>query len=247
MEVQIAEASFTAMKKASKASQINININITIPVYWHAIQSNQSLIGGHVPIHQINNSIKVLNEDFELAGFSFKLMNLSYVTNQTWFERDIRAEMKEVLRQGNANTLNIYSTSLPGLLGYTTLPSNYQLNPKNDGVVIRYSTVPGGTYYPFNLGKTLTHEVGHWLGLYHTFQGANCTGKGDEVWDTPAHEAPNFGCPRRDLPDTCPKQPGKDPIFNFMNYGDDVCLNEFTAGQVERMHQQFMVYRRGKP
>ena len=73
--------------------------------------------------------------------------------------------MKTQLRKGRANTLNVYtvgsaSDSLEGLLGYATFSWSYVNNTKNHGVVLIYSSVPGGTYYPYDEGKTLTHEVG---------------------------------------------------------------------------------------
>ncbi|KAJ7869152.1 metalloprotease [Mycena olivaceomarginata] len=214
----------------------------SINVYFHVITVNGTLSEGDIPEVQIKKQIEVLNEDYNKTGITFILGNVSRTTNATWFnsaapETSEQTEMKSALRQGHAYTLNVYtvgftSGSGKNLLGYATFPSSYIASPKDDGVVILYSSLPGGSVSPYNLGKTLTHEVGHWVGLYHTFEGGcgEITGEtsGDYVSDTAAEASPAVGCPEKR--DTCTKFPGVDPIRNFMDYTDDSCMTEFTPG-----------------
>ena len=108
-----------------------------------------------------------------------------------------------------------------------------------DGVVIARSTLPGGRAGRHSAGDSAVHETGHWLGLLHTFAGG-CGPHGDRVADTAPQAKPSYACrPQRD---TC-SAPGRDPVHNFMDYGDDACMDRFTAGQVVRMRDSWQRLR----
>ncbi len=92
--------------------------------------------------------------------------------------------------------------------------------------------MPGGPLPGLNQGKTLVHETGHYWGIYHVF-GENCKTDADEVDGTPIQKGDTNGCPSS--ADSCPGEPGYDAIHNYMDYSDDECLWEFSAGQIERM------------
>lgn len=215
---------------------------------------------------QVAAQMDVLNEDYTGTGLSFVLEGVGYTDNFTWFNNvapntTYQTQMKSLLRVGEANTLNVYTVRLvqslaqvisidgqvgfragnwTGTLGYATFPYDYAASPQDDGVVINSLTLPGGLKAHYNLGRTLTHEVGHWAGLYHTFQGG-CDGEdGDGVDDTPAEAEPAYACPVGR--DTCPAA-GADPIHNYMDYTYDSCMSEFTPGQVQRMRDFMRVYR----
>ena len=221
-----------------------------IPVYWHVINNGTGIANGDIPTLQINNQISVLNAAYAGTGYGFVLAAVDRTTNASWYTATngttAERNMKNALRQGSADDLNIYSNNMGGgLLGWATFPSSYASSPKMDGVVILFSSVPGGTTVPYNEGDTATHEAGHWLGLYHTFQGG-CSNSGDLVSDTAAERSPAYGCPVDR--DSCvgKKFPGPDPITNFMDYTDDACMSTFTSGQVTRIDAQWTTYRNGK-
>ena len=222
----------------------------TINVYVHRIHASNGS-GGLPTTNQtaINSQISILNAAY--AGVAnFALATIDDSNNDAWYTAtdagSAETQMKTSLRKGTADDLNMYFNNMGGgLLGWATFPSSYAGNPKDDGVVILFSSLPGGSAAPYNLGDTATHEVGHWMGLYHTFQGG-CTTQGDLVSDTPAEKSAAFGCPTGRNSCAQGKYPGNDPITNFMDYTDDSCMNTFSAGQQARMQNAWTTYRSGK-
>lgn len=178
--------------------------------------------------------------------FRFELDHINWVVSQEWYEvtpGKVEYAMKKELKEGDSETLNVYSANIGGgLLGWAYFPKDYNNGHAfRDGVVILDESMPGGSAAPYNGGDTLTHEVGHWLMLEHTFSGG-CTARGDGVADTPREAQPQFGCPEG--ADTC-AAPGLDPIHNFMDYTVDDCMYEFTPGQADRMSDAWVAFRAG--
>jgi hypothetical protein len=234
-----------------KANPVNhaVSGSVELDVYFHVITNTSGQ--GALSSQQINAQVNVLTDAFAEHGWTFRLRGVDTTVNNSWFTAGpgstAEKQMKAALRVGGASTLNVYTTNPGGgYLGWATFPSSYSSRPSEDGVVLLYSSLPGGSAVPYNEGDTGTHEVGHWLGLYHTFQGG-CNGFGDDVADTPAEKSPAYGCPIGR--DSCTKgknAEGLDPVQNFMDYTDDACMDHFTSGQGSRMSAQFAAYRDGK-
>jgi hypothetical protein len=214
-----------------------------ISVYFHVIDIG---LVGYVSDAQIADQMKVLNGAFTSTGWSFDLVTVDRTTNATWFAMGYNSvaeqQAKTALHKGGPGDLNIYTANLGGgLLGWATFPADYATRPSNDGVVLLFDSLPGGLAVPYAKGDTAVHEVGHWMGLYHTFQGG-CTKQNDLVADTPAEKSADFYC--TDGRDSC-RAGGLDPVTNYMDYGTDLCMDHFTPDQDTRMDYQFSAYRSG--
>jgi len=226
---------------------------VRIPVYFHSIYAGNQ---GKVSAAEMDRQIATMNAAYggrlggAATGFSFVLKGRDWTDNRTWYQnpQDSDKRFMPKLHRGGPGTLNLYSVDMgDSLLGYSSFPWGVKKHPKLDGVVIHVGTMPGGSIADYNLGYSAVHETGHWLGLYHPFEGwdattgaSGCNGPGDRVADTPAEGSPSQGCPAGK--DTCPI-PGVDPIHNFMDYSYDSCMNQFTRGQSQRMHKLWAAYR----
>jgi len=132
-----------------------------------------------------------------------------------------------------ASYLNIWVVgSMGGVLGYATFPES--AGQWNDGVVLasKYTGVTGATA-PYNLGRTATHEVGHYLNLRHIWGDATCGN--DFVADTPTQTGSNSGSPTYPLYNTCGGVQRSVMFMNYMDYVDDSAMYMFSAGQRDRM------------
>ena len=247
MEAQLAKAlaakglSRSASGEAKKPSGAGAFAAATIQVHWHTITDGSK---GVLSASEINSQITVLNNAYASSGFSFALASTTTTNNASWYNgldhgTSQERAMKTALHKGDNSDLNLYSANLAGgLLGWATFPK--QQTDVMDGVVILDESLPGGSASPYNLGDTATHEVGHWLNLYHTFQGGCSDTAGDYVSDTAAEASPASGCPTGR--DTC-TLPGLDPIKNFMDYSNDACMDHFSTGQKTRMQSAWTAYR----
>jgi len=243
---------FLALGTAADCSSSNTTIRpeydpstgtITIPVWVHQIRNTAGTLGV-LNASQTSSQISALNAAFASAGFQFTLAGTT-LTNRTQWYNDGGTYYNTLARDVN-NNLNIYTNTASGNLGYAYVPSGGGVvGNKFDRVVIYYRAFgnPGTYGAPYNQGDTTVHEVGHYLGLYHTFQGgcasaSGCANNGDLICDTQPEGAAHFS-PCTD-PATCGNP---DPITNFMDYSDDPCMNNFSSNQKNRMHCTVNNYR----
>ena len=227
---------------------------LRIPVVVHVIQSSNGT--GFISESRVESQIDILNEDFlaisgtfgedgDNAQIEFFLATedpqgnptngITYSTNNSWFNDS--GSYWNSLAWDTDRYLNIYTNSASGALGYVPdLPQGGIPGSNSDRVVVLYSTFGrNAPFAPFNLGRTGTHEVGHYMGLYHTFNGgcqstSNCSTNGDRICDTNPESSPTFGCPGSRTSCGLPA-----PSDNYMDYSDDFCMRRFTPDQINRM------------
>ncbi|KAI1340795.1 hypothetical protein F5Y15DRAFT_32756 [Xylariaceae sp. FL0016] len=243
-QLEVAQNMLAQERGRRETGAIRAQATINIDAYFHVVASSKSLSDGYLTQAMINDQLEVMNADYSPHGITFNLVSTDWTVNSNWAADGAELAMKKALRKGSYSDLNIYFLAALGddVLGYCYFPDDVTEGSNDfyyDGCSILAQSVPGGSAAPFNEGGTAVHETGHWMGLYHTFQGG-CSGSGDMVDDTPAEASFASGCPTGR--DTCSSS-GVDPIHNYMDYTDDSCYEEFTAGQEDRMYSQWAKYR----
>ncbi|KAL0949880.1 hypothetical protein HGRIS_009913 [Hohenbuehelia grisea] len=214
-----------------------------VKVYWSVIYNNNSPDGGNIDDASIHHQIKVLNNDFAPVGLSFELVDIKRTYNPSWFnlnygDYNTERAMKRTIDINNPAVLKIFSNVSPSRVSWAFLPDLSTPPADLDGVVLHLGSLASQN----NPGHTLTHEVGHWSGLYHTFNRGCESGPeaGDKVADTAPHKQGNWQC---DQPVYSCGFSQPDPTDNYMNYVYDRCRNRFTPGQIERMRRQLKIFR----
>jgi hypothetical protein len=239
--------------EAQRSNARAINIPVIVHVVWNTPEQN-------ISDAQINAQLAVLNEDFNLrnkdnnsvpshfrdlkanVGISFlldRVVRVQTSKRQFGFDDGVKYTQRGGSDAIETNKyLNMWVCNLgQNLLGYAQFPGG---KAETDGVVILYSSFGSidknrtGAYIPnYNLGRTATHEVGHYLNLRHIWGDATCGN--DFVDDTPLHNTANYRCPSFDERSTCTGTP-LEMWMNYMDYTYDRCMYMFTQGQSTRMH-----------
>ncbi|MES1223630.1 MAG: zinc metalloprotease, partial [Bacteroidota bacterium] len=246
---------------------------ITIPVVFHVVLNNQSLVTDAQILAQldtINKDYAGLNGDsvrvpsyfksvFGQSSIQFCLAKQTPTGDPTsGIERTVTAQTSftntdngvKHAASGGANAwdpssyLNVWICQLSnGLLGYGTFPGTG--NDNEQGVVIEYRSIPGSTALPqYNGGKTLTHEIGHYFNLYHIWGDDNGACTGtDYIDDTPNQANSSSACSSGIVTDNCTPTGNGIMYQNYMDYTYDNCLVMFTVQQVARMESALVAYR----
>lgn len=162
LQIIESEASF-----AGNSSRLAAAATINVKVYWHVTATSTAVSGGYLTQATLNNQLRVLNDAYAPHGISFTQAGADWTVNSQYANDQAETAMKRALRKGTYADLNVYFTPGTRYLGYAYFPQAVTAGSTafyRDGVVIRSSTVPGGSEPLYNLGHTATHEVGHWLG-----------------------------------------------------------------------------------
>lgn len=230
-----------------------LEIPVVVNVLYRTTAENISLA-------QIQSQIDVLNRDFNATNTDYNTANNPYSSVRA--NVGIRFVLDQVIRKSTTKTswgtndamkktaqgglnptspttkLNMWICTIGGgILGYAQFPGG---SSATDGVVLdgKYTGTTGTATYPFNLGRTATHEVGHWMNLRHIWGDATCGS--DLVSDTPTHNTANSGVPAVGHRSTCSGTP-LEMYMNYMDYTDDRGMYMFSNGQKSRMLAIFNV------
>lgn len=247
---------FTQSAISTKSNFRLVNGSIVIPVVVNVLQTSTEAV---LTDAQIQSQIDVLNEDFNARnadfsnvpaewsgikaniGISFELVTIIRKPSKktSWGTRDAMKKSKQggIDPTSPSNTLNIWACTIGGgILGYAQFPGG---SSATDGVVIDtdYFGKSDITSYPYNLGRTATHEVGHWMNLRHIWGDSSCGN--DLVSDTPVAKTANYGAPIYPYASTC-LPAHNEMTMNYMDYTDDRGMYMFTEGQKSRMAALFV-------
>lgn len=240
------------------------NGSFCIPVVVHVIRNTSGSLG-NLSIARVQSQIARMNSDYAGAGIAgaintrikFYLATVDpqgnptngirFYNNDTWYNDG--GNYWNSIAWNPQKYLNIYTNAAGGNLGYVpALPSSGSIvGTLADRVVVFWQAFGDNpSYPPYNLGRSAVHEVGHYLGLYHTFNAGcgttSCYTTGDRICDTNQESTAHFGCAPQS---TCGD--GPDPIDNFMDYSDDPCMVRFTPEQARRMRCTLLTWRQQLP
>lgn len=256
MQQEIGRMAENVGRTSNKGTATIYTIPVVVHVVYNTTGQNISDSQIYTQIAALNRDYQLKNADTSLIPGAFKSLKADMQIQFCLAQRDPNGAATTGITRTNTSVtsfidddkmkspatggiapwprnkyLNLWVCNMPSLLGYAQFPGG---PASTDGVVIHYTAFgTTGLLQPaYNQGRTATHEVGHWLGLLHTFEGG-CTGNGDFVADTPPQQVENYGCPA--FPHmSCSGTANGDMFMNFMDYVNDACMQMFSAGQKAR-------------